>query len=171
MKRSITMFVALLLTGIGSAAQEQPPAPSAQTQTEPAPPPAQTPALTPLPANPSEQTPKPVKKKPGTKAPLPGHRKVVVRNGGARDESAQLAPGMSKDQEISNREATSRLLATTDANLKSIADRQLTSAQQSQLDQIRTYVKQSKQASDAGDLARAQTLANKARLLSDELRK
>lgn len=102
---------------------------------------------------------------------MPGHRKVVVRNGGARDESAQLAPGMSKDQEISNREATSRLLATTDANLKSIADRQLTSAQQSQLDQIRTYVKQSKQASDAGDLARAQTLANKARLLSDELRK
>jgi hypothetical protein len=96
---------------------------------------------------------------------------VVVRNGGARDESAQLAPGMSKEQELHNRETTTQLLSTTDANLKSIAGRQLTSAQQSLLDQIRTYTRQSRAASDSGDVARAHTLAYKAHLLSDELRK
>ncbi len=98
-------------------------------------------------------------------------QKVVIRNGGARDQAAQLAPGMSKEQELNNRETTARLLATTDANLKSIAGRQLTTAQQSLLDQIHTYMRQSKDASDSGDLARAHTLAYKAHLLSDELRK
>jgi len=61
------------------------------------------------------------------------------------------------------------LLATTDSNLKTIAGRQLSDAQQSMLDQIHTYVRQSKDASDAGDLPRAHTLAYKAHLLSDEL--
>ena len=96
--------------------------------------------------------------------------KVVVRNGGAKDDSAQLTPGMSKELELHNRETTSRLLATTDANLKSISGRQLTPAQQGLLDQIRSYIRQSRQASDSGDLARAQILAYKAHLLSDELK-
>ena len=101
---------------------------------------------------------------------MPG-QKVVVRHGGAKDQSAQLAPGMSKEQELHNRATTTQLLATTDASLKSIAGRQLTPAQQSLLDQIHTYIQQSKAASDSGDLARAYTLAYKAHLLSDELRK
>jgi hypothetical protein len=100
----------------------------------------------------------------------PNH-KVVVRNGGAKDESVQLAPGMTKEQELRNREITASLLAGVDANLKSIAGRQLTPAQQGLLEQIHTYMKQSKDASDSGDLARAHTLAYKAHLLSDELRK
>jgi len=190
MKRwiTITMFVALLPLEVRLVAQDLPagaPAPSNQpaqtdqSQTEPAAtppvpgtasPPDQT-QTPPPPANPSKQTPKPAKRKPGTKAPATGRKKVVVRNGGAKDESAQLAPGMSKEEERRNREITTRLLDTTDANLKSIAERTLSSAQQSQFDEIRTYMKQSKEASDSGDLARAQTLANKARLLSDELRK
>jgi hypothetical protein len=168
-------------------AQDQPPpaaqaapsdqsAPSAQPQTEPAPAAPQTPAQAspetqpqaPPPAKPPNHTS--AKKKRGTKGSAPG-RKVVVRNGGAKDQSAQLAPGMSKEQELHNRETTTQLLATTDANLKSIAGRQLTSAQQSFLDQIHTYMRQSKAASDSGDLARAHTLAYKAHLLSDELRK
>jgi len=39
------------------------------------------------------------------------------------------------------------------------------------LAQIHSYVNQSKAASDAGDLERANTLASKAHLLSDELAK
>ena len=76
---------------------------------------------------------------------------------------------MSKEQEQHNRENTSRLLATTDANLKSVSGRQLTPIQQSMLGEIRTYVAQSKAATNAGDVARAHTLAYKAHLLSDEL--
>jgi len=97
--------------------------------------------------------------------------KVVVRNGGAKDGTPQLAPGLSKEQEVHNRENTNQLLSTTDANLKRIAGRQLTPAQQSMVKQVHTYVTQSKAASNAGDLNRAHTLAFKAHLLSDELAK
>jgi hypothetical protein len=111
---------------------------------------------------------KPVHKKKTTK---PQSGKVVIRNGGAKEGSPQLAPGTSKEQELHKRENTSQLLATTDANLKSVAGRQLTPAQQSMMEQIRTYMTQSKAASDSGDLDRAHTLAYKAHLLSDELAK
>ena len=192
MKRLITIAMLAVLLSLGTplSAQDQPPqdtqaspsdqsAPSAQPQTEPGPASPQAPTQAspenqtqpPPAANPPSPTPKSAKrKKPGTKASTTGH-KVVVRNGGARDNSAQLAPGLTKEQELHNRETTTKLLAATDTNLKSIAGRQLTPAQQSLLDQIRTYVRQSKNASDAGDLARAQTLAYKAHLLSDELKK
>ncbi|MBV9182869.1 MAG: hypothetical protein JO356_16290 [Acidobacteria bacterium] len=97
--------------------------------------------------------------------------KVVVTNGGAKEHPEQLAPGMAKEEELKERENTRQLLATTDANLKSIAGRQLTPLQQNMLAQIHSFVNQSKAASDAGDLARASTLASKAHLLSDELAK
>lgn len=189
MKRLATLAIlaGLLLWEIPLPAQDQaspgaqtpPPdqsAPSPQPQTEPPPATSQTPE----PASPQSQvppagqanpTPMPAKKKkPRAKSPASG-RKVVVRNGGAKDQSAQLAPGMSKEQELHSRETTATLLATTDANLKSVAGRRLTPAQQSVLDQIHTYIRQSKEASDSGDVARARTLAYKAHLLSDELRK
>ena len=55
------------------------------------------------------------------------------------------------------------------AGLKIVAARQLSAAQQDTVNQIESYVKQSKQASDDGDLQRAYTLANKARMLSGDL--
>jgi cytoskeletal protein RodZ len=95
--------------------------------------------------------------------------KVVVRNGGAKDGSVQIAPALSKEQELHNRESTAELLATTGANLKSLAGRQLTAAQKSMVEQINAYVRQAKSASDSGDVVRAHTLAFKAHLLSDNL--
>jgi hypothetical protein len=97
--------------------------------------------------------------------------KVVVSNGGAKEDAEQLAPGMTKEQQVQERENTNQHLATTDANLKTMAGRQLTPAEKNMLSQIRSYVSQSKAASDAGDLVRANTLASKAHLLSDELAK
>jgi hypothetical protein len=152
-----------------SAPQQSETAPAApQTSAQPAPEPqAQTPVPASQTATPAAQAPK---KKPASKASSTSH-KVVVRNGGARDVAPQLAPGMSKEQELHSRETTTQLLATTDANLKTVAGRQLTPAQQSVVDEIHTYIKQSKEASVSGDVARAHTLAYKAHLLSDELRK
>ena len=182
------MLVALLAAGISSA--QEPPAggqsspsnpptngstPDAQPQSGAASAPAtpsqgQTQPSSPPPVSPAKPSPiPPRKKKPATKGT--SNHKVVIRNGGAKDESAQLSPAMTKEEERRNREITTRLLAATDANLRGIAGRQLTPAQQGQLNQIRTYMRQSKEASDAGDLARAHTLAYKAHLLSDELRK
>lgn len=95
--------------------------------------------------------------------------KIVVRNGGAKDSSSQLSPGMTSEQALHSRENTAQLLATTDANLKAVSGHQLSTAQQSMLDQIHAYVRQSKAASASGDLTRAHTLAYKAHLLSDNL--
>jgi hypothetical protein len=106
------------------------------------------------------------------KTPAPSHSgKVVVRNGGAKEGTPEIEPGLSKEQELHNRENTSQLLSTTDANLKKIAGRQLTPAQQSMVEKIHAYMNQSKEASSAGDLNRAHTLAFKAHLLSDEVAK
>jgi hypothetical protein len=163
--------------------QQAPPTEAPQEQAPPAQgpqgPPAQTPASPEeAPTSPTKQgsptaaKPKTAKKKrkSATKT-QPGSQsgKVVVRNGGAKEDSLQISPGMSNEQARHQRETTIQLLATTDANLKRLAGRQLTAAQQSTLDQINSYVRQSKTASDSGDLARAQTLAFKAHLLSDEL--
>ena len=95
--------------------------------------------------------------------------KVVIRNGGAKEDSSQISPGMSDAQAQHQREITNQLLANTGANLKQASGKPLTPAQQSMLDQINTYVRQSKTASDSGDVSRAHTLAFKAHLLSAEL--
>lgn len=154
---------------------EQPQAPPSQdAQTPPtAGPQEASPSSTPKEAASPTAKPKPLRKK---RKPVARSQAVnaqsgrtVVRNGGARESTAQLSPGMSDAQAQHQRENTNQLLATTDANLKKVSARQLTSAQQSMLDQINTYVRQSKAASDAGDVSRAHTLAFKAHLLSDEL--
>jgi hypothetical protein len=160
---------------------EQPPA-SAQPQAEPASPSQQTPPqeVPPAAKPPDTSNPPPsdtpgrprlTRKKKAGKKPTTASQsgKVVVRNGGARDNSAQISPAINDEQARHQRENTNQLLATTDANLKKVAARQLTPAQQSTLDQIHAYVRQAKAASDSGDLPRAHTLAYKAHLLSDEL--
>jgi hypothetical protein len=78
---------------------------------------------------------------------------------------------MSKEQALHSRANTVELLASTDRNLKSVAGRPLSPAQQNMLEEIHTYVRQSKGATDDGDLTRAHTLAYKALLLSGELAK
>lgn len=95
--------------------------------------------------------------------------KVVVRNGGVKEGSAQLTPAVNPAQAKSQRANTAGLLAETNANLKRVAGRQLTTAQQRMVDEINTYMQQAKAAQASADTSRAQTLAYKARLLSDEL--
>jgi hypothetical protein len=54
-------------------------------------------------------------------------------------------------------------------NLKQVAGRELTPAEQGMVDQIHTYLRQAKAAEQSGDVSRAHTLAYKAQLLSSEL--
>ncbi len=114
--------------------------------------------------------------------PLKNHRKrsqrstatppkKVVRNGGTADPAVQLAPGVSAEQASSQRQNTTQLLAATDANLKQISSHPMNSSQQASVDQIRKYMEQAKAAEQAGDVQRAQNLASKALLLSDDLAK
>jgi len=95
--------------------------------------------------------------------------KVVVRNGGAKEGSAQLTPAVNPAQAKTQLANTASLLAATDANLKRVAGRPLTPAQQSMVNEINTYMQQAKAAAASADTNRAQTLAYKAHLLSNEL--
>ena len=107
--------------------------------------------------------------KPTTQKLPDGTSKTVVKNGGTSQESAQLSPAVAPDQAQNQRISMEELLAATNANLKKVSARPLTSQQQGTLEQIHAYLRQAKAASAAGDTNRAQTLAYKARLLSDDL--
>ena len=179
--------------------EQPPTQPSAQPQGEPAQPgqtppdqtqpketpPSQPPQETPQSVTPTHSPTTPPKPKAATTAKSKLSRKkrtpaaktqsttqggkVVVRNGGVRESGAQISPGVNDQQAQQQRTVTNQLLATTDANIKKMSGRQLTSTQQSMLDQVNTYVRQSKVAADTGDISRAHMLAVKAQLLSNEL--
>ena len=98
-----------------------------------------------------------------------GAKKVVVKNGGEKDPSAQLAPAVNPDQARKERVSTEQLLEATGENLNRVAGRQLSQTEQNTVDKIHAYMRQAKAASASGDTNRAQTLAYKARQLSDDL--
>lgn len=179
----IAILFSLAALALPALTSQEPSPPSSTAQSEPgqSAPPAQAPSSGPPPSvSPPPQNPpaaplpeeKPVLKR--NKKKTASHTqsgKVVVRNGGAKDDSEELAPAMSKEQARHSRESTAQLLASTDQNLKNVSGRQFSPAQQNMLEEIRTYVRQSKGATDDGDLARAHTLAYKALQLSGELAK
>lgn len=95
--------------------------------------------------------------------------KVIVRQGGTTEPSIQLVGGTGSDQTAHQRDSANEMLAETQANLKKTGGQQLTANQQDMVNQIQQFMDQSKTAAEAGDLERAQNLALKAKLLSDEL--
>lgn len=92
--------------------------------------------------------------------------KVIVRQGGTAEPSIQLAGG---DQTSQTRNEVNQTLGSAEANLKKIAELQLTPAQKDTVSQIRQYVEQSKSALADGDVQRGKTLAWKAQQLSEDL--
>jgi hypothetical protein len=94
--------------------------------------------------------------------------KKVVRNGGANEPKIELLGG-SPAQDQSSERSTEQITASTEENLKKISERQLSSSQQDTVSQIKQFIEESKQAAAAGDPERAQNLATKARLLSEQL--
>jgi hypothetical protein len=101
--------------------------------------------------------------------PASGPTKKVVRDGGASDTSSAISPDMSPQQAQQQRGRTTWLLGKTDENLKILASRTLNAAQQDTVHQVKRYVEDSEDATKNGDLQRAYTLANKARMLSADL--
>jgi outer membrane biosynthesis protein TonB len=166
----------LLLVQESPTQQDVPAAPSSQKSSEEKPPTATSPREPPQPKAAEKEQPKtttPAKKhrrKHNTASdPNAAPEKKVVRNGGTGDPVVQLAPGLSQEQASRKRQSTTELLAATAANLKQISGRQLNSSQQDSVSQIRKYMEQAQAAEKAGDVQRAQNLASKALLLSDDL--
>lgn len=95
--------------------------------------------------------------------------KVIVRQGGTRETSIQLAGGAGGDQAAQQRDTANRMLGTAEENLKKMEGRQLTTSQRDLVSQIHQFIDESRSAVKAGELDRARTLAWKAQTLSEEL--
>jgi hypothetical protein len=98
-----------------------------------------------------------------------GPRKIMVREGGASEPAAQIAPDMTPAEAAHQRQNAERLLGSADDQLKLLAGRTLDARQQETVGQIRNYMGGARSALQEGDLRRANTLAQKAHLLADDL--
>jgi hypothetical protein len=104
-----------------------------------------------------------------SQSPTDSPRKVVVREGGAREPAAQIAPGMTPAEASRQRQNAEQLLGSADGQLKQLEGRPLNDRQQETVGQIHNYLKVARSALKEGDVGRASTLAQKAYLLSDDL--
>jgi len=98
-----------------------------------------------------------------------GPRKIVVREGGASEPAAQIAPDMTPAEAARQRQNAERLLGSAADQLKLLAERTLDARQQETVGQIRNYMGGARSALQEGDLRRASLLAQKAHLLADDL--
>jgi hypothetical protein len=130
-----------------------------------APPP--TPATTtaaPLPVEPTH-----------TKPPPPPHRQPAESSSDApaeqpaRTPPPQISPQLSPGDQATMRRSTDVDAGVAQNNLKRANGKVLNAAQSDLVEKIRSFLAQSEDAGKAGDWSRAQTLAQKARLLSVEL--
>jgi hypothetical protein len=146
---------------------------STPTETEP----AKIPAAAPSPAEtkPTPETPEKrpavARKKRHKRKPAPSEtpRKVVVRQGGAREPAEQIVPGMPPTEAARQRQNAEQWLNSTDDQLKELGKRSLNPTQQETIGQIRNYIDGARGALHEGDVRRASTLAEKAHLLSDDM--
>jgi hypothetical protein len=96
-------------------------------------------------------------------------KKIVVREGGASEPAAQIAPGMTPEEAARERQNTEQLLSSTGVHLTELAARTLDAGQQETVGQIRNYMDGARSALKDGDVRRADTLATKAHLLAEDL--
>lgn len=95
-------------------------------------------------------------------------QKTIVKQGGTTEPAIQLVGAPGGTSSVQERD-TSQKLQSTEDNLKKMESEKLDSNQQDMIKQIRQFMHESKTATAAGDLERASTLADKAKLLSEEL--
>ena len=168
-------------------------APAVTTTCDPVPTNGSSAGSNPEPPSQPGSTQEPSTSEPGKNCPTPPtSKKTIVQQGGIIEQSIQLAGG-SSDETTKKRGDVNRLLKETDNNLKKLTGRQLSSeqisvkqipqilqfvkltgrqlssAEQSSVSQIVQFRDESKTAADNGDLERADTLALKAQILSDDL--
>jgi hypothetical protein len=87
----------------------------------------------------------------------------------ARPPAPQISPQLSPEEQANYERKTKEDLAVAEQNLQQASGRKTSAAQDDLKEKISRFMEQSRDAIKAGDLARAQNLAQKARLLSIEL--
>ena len=109
------------------------------------------------------------RRKRAASAPNDAPPKIVVREGGASEPAALIAPGMTPAEATRQRHNAEQLLGSIDDKLKRLTGRTLDAKQQETVGQIRNYMEGVRSALKEGDVRRANTLAQKAHLLSEDL--
>jgi hypothetical protein len=93
----------------------------------------------------------------------------VIREGGAKEPTAQISPGLTPAETVLERQNAERWLGSAGDQLKQLTGRTLAAQQQETMGQIHNYMDGARAALQEGDVRRASTLAEKAHLLADEL--
>jgi outer membrane biosynthesis protein TonB len=188
--RAIALLVLLAaIAGLASCKKKPPLPPQAQaptiTSSEPASQPAASTGAEAAPAQPEaapkETTaapapppkPKPVPRPRATAKPAvpktePPSRVVVPEGGAAPAASDEILASVPHDEALHQKWNSAQLLEATETNLRTLT-RSLTADEQAMVRHIRSYMQQSRDATQAGDGERAYNLAVKAHLLSEEL--
>jgi hypothetical protein len=109
------------------------------------------------------------RRKRSASAPNGVPRKIVVREGGASEPAAQIVPGMTPAEATRQHQNAEHMLNSTDDELKQLAGRTLDAQQRETVGQIRNYMEGAGSALKEGDVRRANTLAQKAHLLAEDL--
>lgn len=135
------------------------------------------PAETPAPTIPANSSPPPLGSIPKTKTP-PAPPKPATEQPAASEPPAdtsthppapQISPQLSPSDQQSYERKTNDDISAAEKNLQQANGRQLSAQQQDIVGKVHSFLDQSRDASKSGDWARAQNLAQKARLLSIEL--
>ena len=95
----------------------------------------------------------------------------MVREGGAREPASQIVPGMTPEEANRQRQDAVKWLGSTDSELRQLAGRTLDTRQLDTVGQIHSYMEGARSALKEGDVGRANTLAQKAHLLAEDLAK
>ncbi len=102
--------------------------------------------------------------------PAPPHRAAPPEPEPAKPPSApQISPQLAPQDQARAQSDAEADLNTARQNLNSVAGRQMNSTQQDLADKIRSFMAQAREAVTAGDWLTAKNLAEKARVLSEEL--
>lgn len=96
-------------------------------------------------------------------------RKVVVREGGVDEPTAQIVTGMPTEEANRRRRETEQLLKSTEETLRRTDPLTFDAQQQETVSQIHNYMDRASSALKEGDIVRAHTLAVKAGILADDL--
>ena len=137
-------------------------------------PPETTPTPPPAVANPAAEPLEPVAIAPVKPAAPRKPGGEPVEEAGSQPSSAhpaapQISPQISPGDQAVLERKTNEDVSITEKNLAQTNGKQLSAAQRDLIEKIRSFISQSRDASKDGDWARAQNLAQKAHLLSNEL--
>jgi outer membrane biosynthesis protein TonB len=189
----LLVLLLVLLALLSGCKRKKPPVPPAQGQapTLSPPPPAeklphpqtagQPPSLPPVqppPANPKpkkslarrhQPKPEPPRPESSENKPEASDTKAPPPNGGT-EGGAQLAAGLPARETLQQRQDAAQLRTSAENTVKGL-NRTLSADEQAMVQQIHSYLQQSRAAETEGDTERAYNLAYKAHLLCDELNK